>query len=53
MNFTYSVEVVDRQTKEVVHSLEAIGANRAQKLSDGLKINLNADKYFVLIVKQD
>ena len=42
----YRVEVVHFETEEVVKSLDAKSETRADKLEDGLNINLDHDNYF-------
>ena len=53
VNYTYSVDVVDRKTRKVVKSSEVVGMAQAARLKKGIEVNLNKERYFVSITKQD
>lgn len=53
MNYTYSVDVIDKNSGESVKHLDVIGMQKAHKTAKGIKINLNHDMYFVRVTKQD
>jgi len=53
MNYTYSVDVIERASGQPVKQMDVIGFNMAQKAKRGLEINLNHSKYFVKVTKQD
>ena len=53
MNYTYNVNVINRETEEIVKRMEVIGLNKAKKVKRGIEVNLNHDNYFVHITKQD
>jgi hypothetical protein len=46
----YQVIVVDKQTKEVVETLDCSGERDAQTVADGVRINLNHREFRVEIV---
>lgn len=47
------VEVVDMDTDEVVKRMGPMGEHGASKVSRGVQINLNHDRYFVRTVKEE
>lgn len=53
MNYTYTVAVINKDSSEPGKSIEAIGLSKAKKVASGIEINLNRDKYFVKITKND
>lgn len=48
---TYRVEVVDANTDEVVKTIEAASLRTAERIEDGMNINLNHMQYFTRIVE--
>ena len=52
MEFTYLVRVVRFGTLEVVKVIDVIGLGKAEKVRDGLEINMSGD-YFTSITKKD
>ena len=53
MNYTYSIDIINRETLEIEKHMEAIGLNKAEKAKRGVEVNLNHVDYFVRITKQD
>jgi len=51
MDYTYLVEVKEISSGEVVKTIEVIGQRRAQKVADGIEINISPD-YVVTVTKQ-
>lgn len=49
MSDKWIVKVVDSETGEVVKTLEAANERAADRLDDGLNINLNHSKYHTAI----
>ena len=47
----YKVEVIDADTDEVVKVIEAANMRTAERVEDGLNINLNHMRYFTRIVE--
>ena len=48
---TYKVEVVDAETNEVVKTLETANLRTAERVEDGMNINMNHMRYFTRIVE--
>ena len=46
---TYKVQVVDAETDEVVKEIEAANLRTAERVENGLNINLNHMRYFTRI----
>lgn len=53
MNYTYTVKIIDRSNGESIKNIEAIGHSKARKIAGGVEINLNHEKYFVTVTKND
>jgi len=49
----YFVEVICYETDDVVKSIECSSERDADRVSYGLNINLNHEKYFTVIVFED
>ena len=47
----YKIQVVDAETDEIVKTLEAHNLRTAERIDDGLNINLNHMKFFTRIVE--
>ena len=47
----YKIQVVDAETGEIVKTLEAHNLRTAERIDDGLNINLNHMKFFTRIVE--
>ena len=47
----YKIQVVDTETDEIVKTLEAHNLRTAERVDDGLNINLNHMKFFTRIVE--
>jgi hypothetical protein len=45
----YSVKVIDYETKLVIHSVDCSSEERANKVENGININLNHDMYYTSI----
>ncbi len=49
----YFVEIVNYDTEEVVKRIECGSERRADKVDDGVNINLNHEDYFTRIVEEE
>ena len=47
----YLIEVIDYQTNEVVKTMETTSQRQADRIEDGLNINLNHDAFFTRTVE--
>ena len=52
MNFTYLVQVINAETSKKVKTIEVIGMRKAEKVRNGLEINMSGD-YYTNIVKKE
>lgn len=46
----FFVEIVDRQTDEVVSRMGPMPERKAERVEDGVSINLNRDRFYTRIV---
>ena len=53
MNYTYTVNIINRNTGEAVKQIETCGINKASKVKRGVEINLDHELYFVNITRND
>lgn len=52
MNFTYMVAVKCIDTGKIEHSIDVIGERRANKVADGIRINLS-NHFVVTVTKKE
>jgi hypothetical protein len=46
------VQIVDRETKEIIKEISCKSQRQADKVYDGASINLNHDKYFLQMTEK-
>lgn len=49
-NNNYLVQVIDKETEEVIHEVQCKSYRGAERVQDGIEINLDQENYYTKLI---